>query len=336
MRLMPTPRDPARLLPVRCGRRGLLGLGLAALLPLRAQAQAWPARPVRLIDPYAPGGSTSVVSRALAERFVAITGQQLLVDHHPGAAGNIGGTLVARAAPDGYTVLLGTSSLSINPGLYRRMPFDPQKDLAPVVLLIRTPNVLAVQASLPVESVRELVALARARPGALSYGSSGIGATNHLAMEQFRQRTGTELVHVPFKGGAEALQALLGGQIQVMFNPASTLVPQLKGGRLRLLAVASAERVPGLDLPTLAEAGVPDAEASVWFGLFVPGRTPAEVVARLNAVVATALEAPAMRRLLEDAGMQPLGGTPEALGRTVADDARRWARVARDAHVQLD
>ena len=314
----------------------IAAFALGSLLAGAAHAQDYPSKPVRLVDPYAPGGSTSLVSRALAQKFHELTGQQMWVDHRPGAGSNIGSDMVAKAPPDGYTVLLGTSSLAINPSLYRSMPFDPMKDLAPVCLLIRTPNVLAVQASLPVRTVKELIDYARARPGKLSYGSSGNGATNHLAMEQLKQLAGIDMVHVPFKGGSEAMAALVGGQTDLMFNPASTLAPQDKAGRIRMLAIASAKRVAGVDLPTVSEAGVPGFEASVWFGLFVPAGTPPAVVARLNAEVNSALKDRAVRELLEKAGMEVLGGTADELRQVMASDFVRWGSVVKAARVQLD
>jgi tripartite-type tricarboxylate transporter receptor subunit TctC len=301
-----------------------------------AFAEPYPSKPVRLVDPYVPGGSTDVVSRALAAKFGELTGQPMWVDHRPGAGSNIGSDLVAKSAPDGYTLLLGTSSLAINPGLYRRMPFDPLTDLAPVCLLIRAPNVLAVQATLPVRTLNELLDYARSHPGQLSYGSSGNGATNHLAMEQLKQQARIDMVHVPFKGGGEAMSALLGGQTQLMFNPASTIAAHEKGGRIRAIAVASRQRMPGLDVPTLDESGLSGFEAAVWFGLFAPAATPPEVVRRLNGLCNRALDDPTLRRLLEVVGMQVLGGSPDDLHKALAADAVRWGAVARAAHVRLD
>jgi tripartite-type tricarboxylate transporter receptor subunit TctC len=318
---------------IRILRHGALAVSLA--VGGIAAAQDFPGKPVRLIDPYAPGGSTSLVSRALAQKYQQITGQQLLVDHRPGAGSNIGSELAAKSPPDGYTVLLGTSSLAINPTLYRSMAFDPMKDLLPVVLLIRTPNVLAVHASLPVRSVKELIDYVKARPGTLNYGSSGNGATNHLAMEQLRLRAGLEMTHIPFKGGGEALSALVGGQTQIMFNPASTLSPQDKAGRVRMIAVASPKRVAGMHLPTLDET-LPGFEASVWFGLFVPAGTPASVIARLNADFNRALSDRAVRELLEKAGMEVMGGTPEALRQLLVSDHRHWGDVVRSAKISMD
>ena len=315
----------------------LLLVSMSVLCAAGASAQNdYPNKPVRLVDPYAPGGSTSVVSRVLAQRFQQQTGQPMVVDYKPGAGSNIGSDLVAKAPPDGYTLLLGTSSLAINPQLYKGMPFEPQKDLLPVCLLIRAPNVLAVQASLPVSSLKELIAHARANPGRLSYGSSGNGATNHLAMEMLKLQTGVDILHVPYKGGGEALQALLGGQTQLMFNPASTLAGQEKGGRLRMLAVASRKRVPGLDLPTLDEAGLPGFEASVWFGLFAPSGTPPAVLSRINAEVNRALQDRQLRDVLEKAGMEVLGGTPDELRQLLINDAARWGAVVKAANVRLE
>ena len=307
-----------------------------ALCAAGAAAQDYPNKPVRLVDPYAPGGSTSVVSRLLAQKFQQQTGQPMVVDHRPGAGSNIGSDLVAKAPPDGYTLLLGTSSLAINPQLYKGMPFEPLKDLVPVCLLIRAPNVLAVQTSLPVSSLKELIVHARANPGRLSYGSSGNGATNHLAMEMLKLQTGLDILHVPYKGGGEALQALLGGQTQLMFNPASTLAGQDKGGRLRMLAVASRKRVAGLDLPTMDEAGLPGFEASVWFGLFAPAGTPAAVLNRINAEINRALQDRQLRELLEKAGMEVLGGTPDELRQLLISDAARWGAVVKAANVRLE
>jgi tripartite-type tricarboxylate transporter receptor subunit TctC len=301
-----------------------------------AFAQDYPDKPVRLVDPYAPGGSTGVVSRAIAKKFQEQTGQQMLVDNRPGAGSNIGSDMVAKAAPDGYTLLLGTSSLAINASLYRTLAFDPQKDLAPIVGLIRAPNVLAVNAALPVRSVQELIAYARAHPGELNYGSSGNGATNHMAMEMFKTMAGLKMTHVPYKGGGEALTALLGGQIQVLFNPASTLMPHHQAGRLRTLAVSSDKRVEGLDLPTVAESGLPGFESSVWFGLFAPSGTPASIVAKVNAEINRALKDNETEQVLQKAGMNPIGGTPDQLRTLLQQDTARWAAVIKASGARLD
>ena len=301
---------------------------MLALAPI-THAQNFPNKSVRLVDPYAPGGSTSVVSQSLSKKFQEFSDQPMVIDYKPGAGSNIGSDIVAKATPDGYTVLIGTSSLAINPHLYRSMPFDPIKDLTPIAQLIRTPNVLAVNPALPVRTTAELIAYARANPGKLNYGSSGNGATNHMAMELFKTLAKVDIQHVPFKGGSEALAALLGGQIQVLFNPASTLAPQDKTGRLRMIAIASTERVKGLNLPTVAESGLPGFKSEVWFGLFAPAGTPAPVIARLNALTNRILKDPSVAEVLDKAGMEPVGGTDIDLGKLLKDDSARWAEVVK-------
>ncbi len=314
--------------------------GMAATLLLLcggAIAQgAYPNKPVRLIDPYAPGGSTSVVSRAISQKFQDVAGQPMVVDYKPGAASNIGADIVAKSAPDGYTLLIAASSLAINPSLYPKMTYDPVKDLAPIAMLIRTPNVLAVHPSLPVKNVAELIEYARANPGKLNYGSSGNGATNHLAMELFKTLAKVEVQHVPFKGGSEAMAALVAGQVQVMFNPASTVAPQHAAGRARMIAVGSAKRVQGLDLPTVAESGLPGFESSVWFGLFAPAGTPAPIMAKLNADVNRILQDKQVDEVLARGGLEPVGGSAEDLRKTLVDDVDRWARVIKAANVKID
>ncbi len=315
-------------------RIALLGVGLMAVAS--ASAQDYPAKPIRLVDPYVPGGSTSVVSRAISQKFQEMTKQPLVIDNRPGAGSNIGSDIVAKSPPDGYTLLLGTSSLAINPALYRSMSFHPVNDLAPIAMLIRTPNVLAVHPSLPVRTVSELIDYARANPGKLNYGSSGNGATNHMGAELFKSMAKVDMVHVPFKGGGEALTALLGGQINVLFNPASTLVPHEKSGKLRLLAVASAKRVDSLSLPTVSESGLPGFESGVWFGLFAPAGTPAPIIANLNAVVNAILKDKQVADVLNGSGLIPIGGTPAELKDLLAFDTVRWAAVVKASGLKID
>ena len=300
-----------------------------------AVAQEYPNKPVRFVVPYVPGGSTSVISRILAQTFQEQTGQSMVIDNRPGAGSNIGSDLVAKAPSDGYTLLLGTSSLAINTSLYSKMSFDPIKDLAPISSLISAPNVLAVPASLPINSVKDLIDYARANPGRLNYGSSGNGATNHMAMEMLKTMAGVQIQHIPYKGGGDALAGILSGQIQVMFNPASTLVPHEKGGRLRLLAVTSDKRVEGLDLPTVAET-LPGFESSVWFGVFAPAGTPKPIVDKVNAVVNSALKDKEMIEVLRRAGMTATGGTIEQMRSTLATDTVRWAAVVKASGAKVD
>jgi len=300
-----------------------------------AFSQEYPAKPVRLVSPYAPGGSTGVVARILAKKFQDQTGISMVVENRPGAASNIGSDHVAKSTPDGYTLLMGTSSLAINPALYRSMSFDPIKDLAPVIPLITAPNVLAVDASLPIRSVKELIDYARANPGKLNYGSSGNGATNHMAMEMLKTMAGLQIAHIPFKGGGEALSALLGGQIQLMFNPASTLQQHHNTGKLRMLAVTSEKRVDGLAVPTVAET-LPGFESSVWFGLFAPAGTPAAVVQRVSAEMNKALRDKEVLDVLNTAGMVALGGSPDTMKTMLQKDTVRWGPVVKASGATVD
>ncbi len=313
-------------------------LASAALLALAASptfAQDYPNKPVRLVSPYAPGGSTGVVARPLAKKFQDQTGQSMVVDNKPGAASNIGSDHVAKSPPDGYTLLMGTSSLAINPSLYRSMSFEPMRDLEPIVLLISAPNVLAVEASSPIRSVKDLIDYARANPGKLNYGSSGNGATNHLAMELLKTTAKVDLTHVPFKGGGEAITALLGGQIQVLFNPASTLQPHHISGRIRMLAVTSEKPYEGLALPTVSET-LPGFEAGVWFALFAPAGTPPAVIQKLSAEMNRALADKETQATLREHGMLIQGGTPERLRTLLQKDTVRWAAVVKASGAKVD
>lgn len=300
-----------------------------------AQAQEYPAKPIRLVSPYAPGGSTGVVARILAKKFQDQTGVSMVVENRPGAASNIGSDHVAKSTADGYTILMGTSSLAINPVLYRTMTFDPLKDLAPIVPLISAPNVLAVDASLPIRSVKELIDYARANPGKLNYGSSGNGATNHMAMEMLKTMSAVQITHIPFKGGGEALTALLGGQIQLMFNPVSTLQQHHASGKLRMLAVTTEKRVEGLSLPTVAET-LPGFESSVWFGLFAPANTPPAIIQKLNAEMNKALRDKEVMDVLTSNGMVALGGNADLMKTMLQRDTVRWAPVVKASGATVD
>jgi tripartite-type tricarboxylate transporter receptor subunit TctC len=315
----------------------LIGLTSVATLlgagPLHAQE--YPVKPIRLVSPYAPGGSTGVVARLLAKKFQDQTSHGMVVDNRPGAGSNIGSDHVAKSAPDGYTILMGTSSLAINPTLYRSMSFDPMKDLAPIVSVISAPNVLAVSPTLPIRSVKELIEYAKANPNKLNYGSSGNGATNHMAMEMLKTMAGVQIQHVPFKGGGEALTALLGGQIQVMFNPASTLQQHHDSGRVRMLAVTSENPIAGLNLPTVAET-LPGFESSVWFALFAPAGTPAPIIQKLNAEMNRALADRETQTVLREHGMVPTGGSPEQLRSLLQRDTTRWSAVVRASGAKID
>jgi len=298
-------------------------------------AQTYPSRPVRMIAPYASGGSSSAGAQALSQKYQEVTGQPLVVDYRPGAASNIGSDMVAKAAPDGYTVLMGTTSLAINPSLYRVMTFNPIKDLAPVAILFRAPNVLAVNPALPVRTVKELIDYARANPGKLNYASSGTGATNHMGMELLKHMANLDIVHVPFKGSGETLPALIGNQVQLMFSPASSLKAAAQANRIRLIAVSGATRDEALNLPPIG-ATLTGFESDVWFGLFVPAGTPAAIVTKLNADINTALKDAKVRSVLEGAGQTVGGGAPEDMRKLLAVDSERWATVVKATGIKAD
>ena len=317
-------------------KRLLAPLPILLLLCGAASAQNYPSRPVRMIAPYASGGSSSAGAQALSQKFQELVGQPLIVDYRPGAASNIGSDMVAKAAPDGYTVLMGTTSLAINPSLYRVMPFNPLKDLVPVAILFRAPNVLAVNPTLPIRSVKELLDHARANPGKLNYASSGTGATNHMAMELLKHLAGLDIVHVPFQGSGETLPALIGNQVQVMFSPASSLKAAAAAGRIRLLGVSGARRDEALNLAPIAASGLPGFESDVWFGLFVPAGTATALVTKLNADINRVLADRQVREVLTNAGQEVGGGTPEDMRRLLATDAERWATVVKATGIKAD
>ena len=299
-------------------------------------AQAYPARSVRLIDPFAPGAITDIMSRLLAQKFQEQTGQAMVVEHRPGAGTNLGGDIVAKATADGYTLLLGTSSLAINPSLYRNMPFDPQKALTGVALLASTPNVLAVNNALPVRNVRELIDYARANPGKLNYASSGNGASNHLAMELFKSMTKLDIMHIPYKGGALASTALLAGDVQMMFSPESTVGPHHSAGKLRIIAVGGERRIERLDLPTVSEAGVSGFETSVWLALLAPAGTPTAVLDRLNREANQALKDQKVQEVLKTAGLTIEGGSAQDLNKRLVNDTARMSAVVKASGAKVD
>ena len=303
-----------------------------------ANAQTYPERPVRLIVPFPAGGTVDAVARNIAQKLSDALRQPMVVENRAGGAGSIGSETVARAAPDGYTLLMGTASThGSNPAVQKQLPYDAIRDFAPVALVASTPYILVVHPSVPANSVPELLALARAQPGRLNYGSYGAGSSNHLATELFRAITGADIVHVPYKGGAPALADLLAGQVQMMFDVFTTSGPQVRTGKLRLLGVGALRRSSlAPDVPTLAEAGVPGFEAGTFFGLFAPLATPRIVVFRLNQEVNRLLVMPDMRERLAAASAEPGGGSPEQLGQAVAAEVAKWTRLVRDRNLRFD
>jgi tripartite-type tricarboxylate transporter receptor subunit TctC len=315
------------------------GLAAAALALPVAHAQVYPAKPVRLIVPYPAGGGTDFFARTVAVQLSLQMRQQMVVENRPGAATIIGADAVAKSAPDGYTVLLGdTATFAVNPSLYRKLPYDPQKDFALVSLTGRFALLFVVNpATLKAESIGELIAHAKKDPGKLDYASPGPGTPHHLAMELFKQRTGVQFTHVPYKGAAPAIQDLLGGRIPLMFLDLAAGAPQIKSGKLKALAVASDRRIAALpDLPTLGESGLPGFEAWAWQALAVPAGTPGEVVAKLNAEYRKAIDTPEIRQKMIDAGIDPLQSSPEEAGAYVRSETAKWAKVISEGRIALE
>jgi tripartite-type tricarboxylate transporter receptor subunit TctC len=303
-----------------------------------AQAQAWPTRPIRLISPFSAGSTVDIMARTIAPALGDLLGQQVVVENKGGAGGNIGVDAVAKAAPDGYTLGIGTTGpLAINPHLMAKMPYDPQKDLAAVVLLANGPNVLVVHPSVPAKNVAELVALARAKPGSLSFASSGVGSTGHLAGELFRAVAGVDLVHVPYKGNQEALTDTLSGQVQVLFSGLPPILASLQSGRIRALAVAGDKRLASIpEVPTVAEAGLKGAEVMPWYGVIAPAGTPPEIVARLNQAVAQVMARPEIRAKFQATGSEPATGTPADFAALIRTEGARWREVIRRANIKVE
>ena len=299
--------------------------------------QTYPARPVRIVAPFAPGGLADVLSRAVGERLQKQLGQPFVVENRPGAGGNIGADLVARAEPDGYTLLMSSAGiLTINQFLYTAMPFDPAAALIPVSVVADMPMLLVVRRELAARDVREFLALARGTPGGLFYGSPGHGTTGHLGMELFMHATGVKLQHVPYKSAAEAVQAALAGQTQAMFDNPPTVMAQIRAGGLRALGVAARQRIPQLpDVPTIAESGVPNFEASSWFGLVAPARTPPPIVERLAAETAKAVQDPEMRARFDQLGARLVGNSPSEFAQLVARERASWGEVIKSAGIKL-
>ena len=296
-----------------------------------AAGPAYPIKPIRIVVTYAPGGSTDVVARLLANPLTESLGQQIVIDNRGGAGGIIGTEIAARAAPDGYTLLFGTSAgLSINPLLQRKLPYNVERDFAPISLVVVNPQVLVAYPGLAANTIGELIKLARSRPGQINYASPGVGSPNHMGMELLKSMTGIDLVHVPYKGGGPASTDLIAGQVSLLFNSIPSVLPYMRSGRLKALAVGSAARSPAIpEIPTVAEAGVPGFEYATWYGLFAAAGTPRGIVARLNAAAAKALLAPELAQPLRAQGSEPRPTTPEELARFMRVEHARWERVVK-------
>jgi tripartite-type tricarboxylate transporter receptor subunit TctC len=314
----------------------LVAAAVLLLLSAAALGQAYPVRPVRLVVGFTPGGGVDINARLLGVKLAELLGQQVIVDNKPGAGTNIANEHVAKSTPDGYTLLFNSSAFAINLALYRNPPYA-LRDFAGVSVFSESVNLLVVASSLPARSVQDLVALARARPGALNYSSAGAGTSQHLAAELFKLRTGTDIVHVPYKGSAPALTALIAGEVQLSFSNTVAINQHVRGGRLRALAVAGARRTELMpDVPTMKEAGVEGVEVPLWFGLLAPAATPREVVSTLAAAVARSAHSPEIRKKLVEQGADPVGNSPEEFDRRLRDDVARWIEVVKVSGARAD
>ena len=335
---------PSNFKPNR--RLALAGIALTAIIfvamPARAQS-AWPNKPVRIVVPFAPGGTTDILARAVAPELTKAFGQPFVVDNRAGAGGNVGADLVAKAPADGYTLLMGTvGTHGINKSLYAKMPFDPQKDFAPITLVAGVPNVMVMNtekaAKLGINSVADFVSYARANPGKLSMASSGNGTSIHLAGELFKSKNGIFMTHIPYRGSGPALLDMIGGNVDVMFDNLPSAMPQIKGGKLKAFAVTSAERSAAMpELPTVEEAGkLKGFEASSWFGLLAPAGTPPEIVNRIQQEVAKALATPAIKEKMLAQGAIPSGNTPQQFAQLIDSEITKWAQVVKASGAKVD
>ncbi len=318
-------------------RRWALAVVTACIAP-GTFAQAYPNHAIRLVVPFPAGGTTDILARDVAKQLTETLGQAVVVDNRPGAGGNIGADLVAKAAPDGYTLLMGTvGTHAINPSLYAKMPYDHVKDFVPVVLVAGVPNVLVVNPSVPVNTVADLIKLAKAKPGTINFASSGSGTSIHLSGELFKTMAGVDMTHVPYKGSSPALTDLMGGQVQIMFDNLPSSLPLIKSGKLRAVAVTSLKRAPALpDVPTVAESGLPGFEASSWFGILAPAGTPAPIVARLNTEVNKWLQGPEAKQQLTTQGAAAAGGPPENFVAHIRAETDKWAKVVKASGAKVD
>ena len=323
---------------VRVRMLAVIAVALPGLIGINeAGAQKWPEKPVRIVTPFAAGGGTDFFARLLSQRLSETQGQQFIVDNRPGAGSTIGTEYVAKAPADGYTFLMTSSSFSVNPALYPKLRYDSIKDLAPVTMVVSVPHVIVVHPSLPVKNVQELVKLAKSTPGELRYSTAGQGSAIHLAGALFGEVTKTDLVQLPYKGSPPAVIAVIGGEAALMFSTIETVMPTIRSGRLKALAVSTRERSPMLpNVPTVIESGFRDYEVIGWFGLFAPAGTPPAIVDQLRSEVAKALAVPEIRERMVNEGAKPVGDTPAEFGRFVRDEIARWTKIIQQAGIKLD
>jgi tripartite-type tricarboxylate transporter receptor subunit TctC len=302
-----------------------------------ALAQNYPNKPIRLVVGFTPGGGVDINARLLGPKLTEYLGQQVIVDNRPGAGTNIANEHVAKSPPDGYTLLINTAALAINMSLYKKVPFDAVRDFAPISIFSQSPNILVVHASVPAKNVKELLALARAKPGALNYSSAGSGTTQHLTGELFKLRTKTDIVHVPYKGSAPSMTALIGGEVSLSFANIPAIFSHVKSGRLRPLANAGLKRSELMpEVPTMKESGVNGVEVVVWYGVLAPANTPRDVVNTLAGAIRKAAQSPDIKRRLVDQGAEPMGNTPEEFSKLLREEVARWAEVVKVSGAKVD
>ena len=312
-------------------------LALALAAPVQAQATAYPDRPIRIVVPYPPGGFNDTLARTVGAKLQAAWGQPVVVENRPGGATNIGIDGVAKAPPDGYSLVVLPFSFAVNPFIFAKLPFDPQKDFAPITLAATTSNLLVVPAASPVNSVQELVALAKSKPATLTYASTGVGSSNHLSMEMFKQMAGVDITHVPYKGSAPAVADLIGGHVGTMFDNISNVLQHVQSGKLKVLGVTTPGRsalVPAV--PTVAESGVPGYEVGVWFGFAAPAGTPRPIIDKLNAEIVKILHMPDVKEKFNLQGVESIGSTPEQFAAHLQAQRTVWSKVVREAGVRAD
>ena len=308
-----------------------------ALASGSAMAQIWPSKPISLIVPFPAGGTTDVLARALADKLTQSLGQTVIVESKPGAGATLGADYVAKAKPDGYTLLVGAVHHTIASSVYKKLPYDFQKDLAPITTIALVPNVLVVNASTPARNVAELVSMLKARPGAYNYGSNGNGTAQHLIGTQFENLTGTDMTHIPDKGSGPLATDLLGGQVAMSFDTVTPVLQHIKSGKLRALAVTTAKRSSALpDVPTLDEAGLKGFNIGTWFGVLAPAATPKDILARLNADMVKAIQSPEFRKRMDEIGAEPIGNSAEQMAQQIKGETEKFARLVKDAKVTIE
>jgi len=315
--------------------KSIAALGCILLTVTAAQAQSYPSRTVRLVVPFAAGGSTDIIGRTVGQKLNEMWGQPVVVDNRPGGSTVIGTDVVAKSAPDGHTLLVTPAPFTIVPSLIAKLPYDPAKDFEPITLINTTPLVVVVHPGVPAKSVKDLIALAKARPGTINYGSSGSGGSNHLAGELFNALAGVKMVHIPYKGNAPALTDLLGGHVDLVFNGLTSAMPLIKSGKLRALAVTSIKRTGSMpDMPTLDELGLKGFQAVAWNGLSAPARTPKDIIAKINADVLKVVRSPELAERLRAEGSDPVGNSPEQYAAFLRDEIAKWSKVINFAGVK--